>query len=1063
MLLLQKYSYFSILCLFFLSNLLIANPTDPNVSVTTNFGTINAVTTNLSPAMSLQVFRICAGSQVKLEATSLGTGTLTYRWKEALTGTTISTTNPFIGALPENQYFVEVTDASGTIQSTVVVQICVETATPINPTITPAGAQVLCNTGAGTLTLTANANNPASNILCTTPTFTYQWFKNNAALIGETNKTLLLNSLVSNAGDYTVSIRNACGASVSNPTIVTISNTVPQNPTIITNGGSNEICPNTTLTMTANALGSVAQYQWYRNNTLLFTGNPLIATASGTYKVRAINACGFSESSDFFVLSTSQPLSINVGSNPASGQGCGAVLLTPNRTGGVPTKYEWFKNSDLVATYTFPFPSGFNYSATESGLYSVKISNQCGSVASNNRAITIIQAPTQASITSNVAPSLSFTCVPNVTSILLQANTNATNPTYQWYLDGDEIVGAVSSTYNAITAGFYAVLITNVCTDFLSDELEVIEVNTPVPNNITLASVGNVLASCIGSLTLSCNNAGAGALYQWYKDNVLLNSTFVPSLSITQNGDYKVKVSNACSSSNFSNTLSLTIGLTPVAPVLTAPNGSFVCNVNGAIVLQTNSILRPDVIYTWIKDNVEINNPVFSNPLNILQAQSGNYQIKATNACGTLFSNVINTRFITAPQANAVSILYNPCDVPILLQAQSMGSNLEYKWQLIDGITNPVVSTQSNFNPSVSGIYQLSIRNDCMNIGQFYTSNPLSINLSTSSLPIPTIVSTPIVGTDRICPATSVILQATIQGSVSNLGYRWFRNNILIQGQTNTTYTATDGGFYSVEVFSTVNTTCSRVSVPYNVFIRPNPILLISFRGNLDFCDGDSIRLQASAQVTPSEFRWKKAGTTLVIGNIYNAREAGTYTLEAVYNAGTLGYPCDLIVTRDIDITTQVAPQPQIFVENGLLKVKEAQLSYQWNYKNVPIIGATDSTWLALDAGDYSVTVKNNVGCLGTSTAIYQKGIYKNKTPDVQIIPNPCQEDCGVVVIGTGEMQLDILDLQGHLLTPKLVITRRLSIAGQISFSIKGLASGMYIVRTQSKEGIRNTKLIVKN
>ncbi|TAG86017.1 MAG: hypothetical protein EAZ20_13640 [Bacteroidetes bacterium] len=1057
----KKKYYFYILFFFFFGNILYANPTDPNIAVTTNFGAFNAVTANLSPAMGLQIFKICAGSQVKLEATSLGTGTLTYRWKEALTSTTISTTNPFIGALPENQYFVEVTDAAGTTTSTIVVQICVETATPINPTITPTGTQVLCNSGTGTLTLTANANNPASNILCTTPAFTYQWFKNNIVLTGETNKTLVLNSLVSNAGDYTVSIRNACGSVVSNPVTVSISNATPQNPTINTNTNSNEICPSGTLTMTASALGSVAQYQWYRNNVLLFTGNPLVATASGTYKVRAINACGFTESTNFFVVISTPPLSVSVGSNPASGQGCGSITLIPNRTGGIPTKYEWFKNSDLVATYNFPFPSGFNYIASQDGLYSVKISNQCGSVISGNRVITIIQPPTEATISTNSSPSLSSTCIPNVTSVLLQATTNASNPTYQWYLDGNEIVGATNATYNATVVGGYSVLASNSCSDFLSDELAIVEVNTPVPTNITLTSAGNVLNSCTGNLLLSCTDAGFGALYEWQKDNVLLATTFVPTFSVTQTGNYKVRAKNACNTSNFSNILSLIIGLTPNAPTLVAPNGNFVCDINAAIVLQTNSVLRPDVIYTWVKDNVEITNPIFSNPLNILQAQSGNYQIKATNVCGTFFSNNITTRFITPPQANAVSILYNPCDVPILLQAQTLGTFLEYKWQLIDGVTNPIMGNQPNFNPSISGVYQLSVRNDCMPLGQFFSSNPLTININATSLPIPTIVSAPVAGIDRICPSSSVVLQAQISGSVTNLGYRWFKNNILIAGQTNQTYTASEGGIYNVEIFSTVNNTCSRVSVPYNLFIRPNPILLISFRGNLEFCEGDSLRLQASAQITPSEFRWKKNGVLLTTGNTYNAKQAATYTLEAVYNTGTLGYPCDLVVSKTIDITTQVAPLPIIFAENGLLKVKEKQISYQWNYNSIPIIGATDSTWLALDAGQYSVTVKNNGGCLGTSLPIYQKGIYEQKTPDIQIIPNPCVENCGVILVGTGEMQLDVLDLKGYVLTPKLTITRRLSIAGQTTFSIEGLPAGVYIIRTQSKEGIKNAKLVV--
>jgi hypothetical protein len=1043
-----------------------AIPTDPNINVTLNFGSANPTTINITPAMGFQNFRVCAGSLIRLEAISTGIGTLNYTWKEALTSTIIGSTNPLVAALPENQYYVIVSDNTGNIQSTIVIQICVETAPPTNPTITPSGTQTLCNSGTGTLTLTANAGSTTSNILCNTPNFTYQWFRNNVLINGQTNKTLVLTSSVANAGQYSVTISNACGSVTASPVTVLITNSSPQNPTITSSSGINEICPSQNITLNAAANGSVTLFEWYRigNPSVIGTGNSFTTNISGQYKVRAINACGFTESSNFQVISTSVPNNININSLPNPPQNCSMVSLAPVVSGVTITKYEWFRDNVLVKTSHFPFPNGIGYQATTSGLYHVRASNACGTITSTQIHVTVIQPPTIATISSSPsAPSLTTNCVPNVTQIILQANTNGTGLLqYQWYLDGNMLVGENNSTLIATSAGTYYVEIFNECDFITSDDFEVVNVTASVPTNIILNSSINPPNSCTGSLTLYSNNFGAGTLYTWFKNNTIFTTTIVPQLVVTENGSFSLVVSNACGTSNISNSIVVNVAIPPIAPVLEAPNGNFTCNPTGQILLQMNSPQRPDVIYTWVKNNIEIPNPIFPNPLNISIGDSDSYTIKASNSCGTLYSNTITTRFLTPPVANAVSILYNPCDVPILLQGQSVGNFLEYKWELIDGVTNPIVSTQVNFNPNVSGTYVFSVRNDCLPNNIWYSSNPITINVNNTSLPIPTIVSIPTLGVDRICPNSQITLQVQLTGSTANLGYRWFRNNLLINGQTQNSILVNEGGIYTVEVFSTLNATCSKLSLPYNLFVRPTPTLLISYKGNLNFCEGDSVRLQAASQISPAEFRWKKDGNLLSSANFYIAKNSGIYQLEAVYNAGTLGYPCDLVVTREIDISTQIAPIPLIEAKNGLLQVKNKQISYQWNFNDVPIIGATDSTWLALDEGEYSVTVVNDVGCLGTSNKIYQKGIYPTKTPIIQLIPNPCEEDCGIVLMASGEMQWDILDINGKILTPNLQIQRRLSIAGQSSFVVKGLPKGIYIIRTQSKEGTNYAKLLVK-
>lgn len=113
----------------------------------------------------------------------------------------------------------------------------------------------------------------------------------------------------------------------------------------------------------------------------------------------------------------------------------------------------------------------------------------------------------------------------------------ATGVDYQWLLDGAEEIDSVNMNYLTGTAGSYAVIASNVCGSDTSNAVSVV-VN-PLPPTPMITASGVILIA-----------SPAGGIYQWYLDGQEIPGEANDSLTVLQNGNYSVVVTNAfdCSS-----------------------------------------------------------------------------------------------------------------------------------------------------------------------------------------------------------------------------------------------------------------------------------------------------------------------------------------------------------------------------------------------------------------------------------------------------------------------------------------------------------------------------------
>jgi hypothetical protein len=383
--------------------------------------TMNPVTAGLSPLTSV----VCASTPPTLTATATPGGPgLLYQW--------IGSSGPIAGATAATYiasvagtYTVKITNSfgcSGTSPTATVTLV----PSPVF-SVSPAGPLTLCAGASTTLTATGGA------------TYTYQWNRNGTPVPGATN----LMFVASSAGTYTMVESNGT-CSTGSPGIVI--NAIAPPLAVIAPATDTTACFGSNVVLTAPA--GPFTYQWYRGGVAIAGATTVtyVASTTGAYTVK-VTSIGTGCSA------TSLPENVNVVPTPvvsplSATSFCwgGSVRLSATVVApGIGIAYAWFKNGVAI-----PGATGPNYTATTTGMYSVKVTLSlpggaviCGMTS---RTVSVTQYP-----------------LPNplITFDGINFHTGA-YVTYQWYKNTIAIAGATTSAVHNRGIGSYTVRVTDV-------------------------------------------------------------------------------------------------------------------------------------------------------------------------------------------------------------------------------------------------------------------------------------------------------------------------------------------------------------------------------------------------------------------------------------------------------------------------------------------------------------------------------------------------------------------------------------------------------------------------
>jgi len=695
-----------------------------------------------------------------------------------------------------NIFTAQISDASGSFASPTNIGTLASTATSgtINATIPtglPAGSgyKVRVNSSAPVQIGSPSPNSIIVNPLPTTPTIsaiggsaicagdstllsivaqtgvTYQW-KRGGINVGANTNTYY----ASQAGAYTVSVTNGCGTIVSSNTINVIINNAPTVPTI-TAGGPISFCTGGSVTLTVPSQTGVT-YQWKQGSTNVGTNSTsYTATTAGVYTCVITNTCGSVTSSNSItvtILGTAPTAPIITASGATTFCAGGSVVLDiPSQTG---VTYQWKQGGTNVGTNTN------TYTATVSGVYTVVLTNTCGTAnSSNSITVTVNNAPTVPTITAG-GP-ISFCSGGSVTLTV----PSQTGVTYQWK-QGSTNVGTNSASYTATAAGVYTCEITNGCGAVISSNSITVTILGTAPTAPIITASGATTFCAGGSVVLDIPSQ-TGVTYQWKQGSTNVG-TSTNTYTATVAGVYTVVVSNTCGTINSSNSITVTVNQPDVI-------NQSVTICNGATYVFETQTLTTSGLYvasytnmngcdSTINLSLTVLNPIVNNMnVSICAGQSYTFDGQTLTASGSYSASYIS--YLGCDSTVNLNLTVNTLPLPTvtvvgnLLSTQLFSS---YQWML-DG--NSISgATAQNYTALVSGYYNVYVTdaNGCSN--QSDSVYIISTGINSSSVSGLTIAPNPTNGIVRILSSTNENYEVIIFNAIAQVVYNKISNDGVI-------------------------------------------------------------------------------------------------------------------------------------------------------------------------------------------------------------------------------------------------------------------------------------------
>jgi gliding motility-associated-like protein len=416
------------------------------------------------------------------------------------------------------------------------------------------------------------------------------------------------------------------------------------------------VCPGDCISFTDNSLGNPSAWFWTFSGAATGNSNAQNPSSvcynnSGNYTVtlQITNACGtFTETQTGYIQVGSGATPNITANGPVNFCEGNSVTLSTNTVG----TYQWMLNGAAILGET-----NASIVATQSGSYTVAVASGSCSGVSNSIQVNVTPASTA------VINAQSSTTICTGQTVVLESVSSANS--YQWMLNGANIVGETNQQITVNTPGNYTLLVSssNGCTA-VSTPTTVTLLSATTP---TITSSNGQFSFCQGqSLTLE---ATAGLTnYQWYLNSTPIAGANAASLVVTQTGSYSVSVDNVNGCNT--NSLPTIINLLPLPTAQVSPAGPIlICNAVPAILQVASGAST----YQWLNVGVPIPG---ANSNAFTAAQSGDYSVLITNSSGcSAISNTVAVSFNTGISVSIFNNNPSPCEGDIVFLSTTQNYN----------------------------------------------------------------------------------------------------------------------------------------------------------------------------------------------------------------------------------------------------------------------------------------------------------------------------------------------------------------------------------------------------
>ncbi len=837
-----------------------------NPTSATSQGTTITVIPTLTPSANISSSvpnnSTCSGQTVNFSASLQNQGSSPgYQWRingvNATNGTnsTFSSSNLQNGDQVSLNLTSSATCASPTlISSNSLTMIVNQTVTPSVSISSNTGGNQVC--AGNTLILNANITNGGDSPQ-------YQWFQNGNIINGETNASYTIPSGLTGSQNFTVRLTsNAICATQTQVTssvfTVTGVSSVTPSVSVSSNISSGPICVGTSITFTANPIngGSTPGYVWRIN------GNPVSGQTGSTFTTSTLanndqvsvvltsndpcaSPASATSSGTIVNLVTSITPSVTATSSIPGNSICAGteITFTANPTnGGSNPGYVWRINGNPVSGQTGATFATSSLTNGQTVSVALTSSFTCASPA------TASSAPISVTVNPIVTPSVSVAssqgnsiCQNSSTTLTANPTNGGSSPGYQWFLNGNSLIGQtgatlVTPTTLTGTANYTVQLSSNAnCanpTQVSSQNFALTLTPNTLPSVAFTSSVpGNTI--CNGqsiTFTATPTNGGSSPQYQWMvngNDVSGQTSATFTSTSIPNNAEISVRMtSNAvCPLPATVTSLVQAVTVTPNSPASVSAVSNVTGNspCNGQLVTFTANPVNGGTTpsYQWILNGNNVIGQTGATFQTSILANNDQVSVRMT-------SNSSCASPATATSTPLVmSIL--PTLVPsVSLSSQPVGTSfcagtvVQFTANPVNGGSSPGYSWQVNGNsiPNATGSTFSLTLNSASTVTATLTSNAACANpgSATSSGVVLSVTPSPQViaqNDTAVCEATgSFTLAASPAGGV------WAGTGVSSAGVFAPGNIGTFRAFYS---YTSPVTGCTGMdSVLINVLARPS-------------------------------------------------------------------------------------------------------------------------------------------------------------------------------------------------------------------------------------------------
>ncbi len=817
--------------------------------------TVEVIVNNLPGVLPINIdgaTTFCDGNEVELSVN--GNQNYKYNWKKTDGNQNyIAFDTTAITVSDSNAYTYQVIDRNTECAafSTDTVQITVLPA-PALPEVILNGDNEFCENETATLSIEDDG-------------LIYKWYGDDGLVEENTN-----NIIIDTSGNYVLVVSNNYDCSVTtDPTPITVN---PLPPAFsIDYSGETTFCSGDSLVLSVPENSDIT-YNWIKKGAtpeqdeyVAFDKRRFVAHNTGSFFVEATNENGCMKISNdtINVIVHPTPSKPNI-QNSGTDAFCAGESITLSVPQITENTYQWYNGSSPLTDETTN-----ELLVESSGDYLLHISNDNCSVTTDPTPITVNPLPPAFSI--DYSGETTF-CSGDSLVLTVPENSDVT---YNWIKKGatpgqDEYVALNKEMHIVRTTGnYFAEAVTSFgCKKLSTDTVHAVKLNAPTVPSV---SINGSTQFCAGeTITLSVTYQD-GMNYQWQKDGNDITGETNTSLIVSEEGSYRLKVSNENGCSVF--TQAITTGLldAPPAPVIEANNDLEFCE-GDSVILSFDEIEGCSSYWIYGADTVDMNSYSF------MATQEGTYTVRLENENGCTSDAEVDINVIPAPSPVNISLDGNPsfCEGESVTLSVTAESGFNYQWYNQNGAISGATGT--SYEATETGTYHVYISNDT----ECDYTTP-AVQVQSSEYPPQQNITAD--GDTLVCPGNEVQFHVTEHDGFT---YEWKHDGVSIPNASSHQYTALEEGKYTVDID---NSGCGISTSPREVLHKPAPP-----KPDL-IAEGPNVWILACSNDSALNYKWYHNGE-LIPGeteHIYLANQnLGDYYVT-INNGGECSISSDIV------------------------------------------------------------------------------------------------------------------------------------------------------------------------